>query len=240
MSDRLLKLREWLTVDEAAGELSAAITADVSASDILRLALDGFLGLSVNIPAGAQANCGDSNDPERPTRTQHIDGLWDLLMIGAGRLEVESWYNRLRHLPFLHVNGSTGAFVERPGIRCQLPPDRGRSGMHPKGSSAIPDGSLIVVKRVALDALVDRMSTESNQNAVDKVHKPLGERERATLLIIIAALADAAQIDISKPSAAGVRIEALTHALNARVSARTIEEHLKRISEVLDRRNSSS
>ena len=65
-------------------------------------------------------------------------------------------------------------------------------------------------------------------------------RERATLLTIIAALARAADIDILKASKAGDTIEALTVELRARVSARAIEDHLKRIPDALERRGKTS
>ena len=45
---KLLKLREWLTVPEAAGHLSILFGEDVTEADVLRLALDGHLTLSVN------------------------------------------------------------------------------------------------------------------------------------------------------------------------------------------------
>lgn len=69
------------------------------------------------------------------------------------------------------------------------------------------------------------------------VEKSLGARERATLLTVIAALAKAAGIDVSKPSKAGETIEALTMDVGARVSVRTIENHLNGIPDALERRS---
>lgn len=66
----------------------------------------------------------------------------------------------------------------------------------------------------------------------------LGERERTTLLTLIAALAHEAGIDISKPSKAAGLIEGLTTKIEARIAARTIEEHLKRIPGALEKRSS--
>lgn len=68
--------------------------------------------------------------------------------------------------------------------------------------------------------------------------KPLGERERATLLTLIAALAHEAGIDIAKPSKAAGLIEGLTLRIEKRIAARTIEEHLKRIPAALEKRSS--
>ena len=67
-------------------------------------------------------------------------------------------------------------------------------------------------------------------------NKPLREKERSTLLRIIAGLAKAADIDISKPSKAAQTIEALIEDVGATVSARAIENHLNRIPDLLERR----
>lgn len=65
---------------------------------------------------------------------------------------------------------------------------------------------------------------------------PLKEQERTTLLTLIAALCDDARLDITKPSKAASAIEDLTSRIGARVAARTIEEHLKRIPVALQKR----
>jgi hypothetical protein len=66
--------------------------------------------------------------------------------------------------------------------------------------------------------------------------KPLGQRERTSLLVVIAALANELGIDVRQTSKAASAIERLTEALGVRVAARTIEEHLKRIPDALERR----
>jgi len=55
---RLFKLKEWLTLSEAARHLSVICGEEVSDADILRLALDGHLKLSVNFINHAYARCG--------------------------------------------------------------------------------------------------------------------------------------------------------------------------------------
>jgi hypothetical protein len=54
------------------------------------------------------------------------------------------------------------------------------------------------------------------------------------LLVIIAALAKLARIDVAKASSAAASIESQTALMGARVAARTIENHLKRIPEALE------
>ena len=64
--------------------------------------------------------------------------------------------------------------------------------------------------------------------------KPLGTRERDTLLTIIAALAKEAGFNIDSPGKAAVAIENLTELVGTRVSKRTIEDHLKKIPAALE------
>lgn len=66
---------------------------------------------------------------------------------------------------------------------------------------------------------------------------PLKERERTTLLTLIAALCDHGGLDITKPSKTASVIEDLTSRIGARVAARTIEDHLKRIPAALQKRS---
>lgn len=76
------------------------------------------------------------------------------------------------------------------------------------------------------------------KNDVNKqvAEKPLSDKERETLLIIIAALAKEAKIDINKASKAGELIANLTQQIGASVGATTIETHLKKISQALENR----
>lgn len=66
--------------------------------------------------------------------------------------------------------------------------------------------------------------------------KPLSDKERETLLIIIAALAKEAKVDISKTSKAGDLIANMTQLIGAPVGATTIETHLKKIPQALENR----
>jgi Protein of unknown function (DUF3141) len=93
---------------------------------------------------------------------------------------------------------------------------------------ALPADSVVVVRTSALRDLEARIS-EPDQ----RTEKPIERRERATLLVMIAALAQLAKIDVSKPSAAAAAIESQSALMGARVAARTIENHLKHIPEAL-------
>lgn len=65
------------------------------------------------------------------------------------------------------------------------------------------------------------------------LEKSLTEMERQTLLVIIAALAKEAKIDVNKTSKAGELIASITQQLGTPIGATTIETHLKKIPQAL-------
>jgi len=69
-----------------------------------------------------------------------------------------------------------------------------------------------------------------------KVDRPIAAKERNTLLVIIAALAKEAKIDLSKPSKAGEQIANLTEFMGASVDHATIEQKIKQIPNALESR----
>ena len=99
---------------------------------------------------------------------------------------------------------------------------------HP--AAGLPHDSVFVVRTDAISDFLAQLSENDDST------KPLGERERATLLTIVAALAAEAKIDITKPSKAAELIENLTTRHCVRVAARTIADHLNRIPDALERR----
>ncbi len=72
--------------------------------------------------------------------------------------------------------------------------------------------------------------------APDSGDKVLDPRERTSLLIIIAALAKIAKIDVSQACKAAGQIEAMAALEGVRIGERTIEEHLKQIPDALERK----
>jgi hypothetical protein len=227
---------------------------------VLRLALDGHLTLSLLFMHPNQALCGTiitvddtsecfdpgsiSDHDEREDRVEkakrvlidarhsqvldiegeyHIEGVWDLLMRGGERYYVEDKYQTLTDGPGVYpFYLDQGIYVvKEPVGTCRLRPELPDGG--------IPNDSFLVVRTAALQELEARIAEKSEK-------KPLGKRERDTLLIIIAALARMAQIDLKKPSKAAANIEGETERMGARVSERTILDHLHRIPEALEDR----
>jgi hypothetical protein len=169
-----------------------------------------------------------------------LDGVWDLTMLGHEKLEIEQRYQISTGGPEVDMR-TRDDLLDHPivcredGTYCQIHEwlnDSERyypAGYHP--ANCLPAGSVIVVRTSAL------LDLEAQLDELDqKAKKPLEQRERDTLLVIIAALAKLAKIDVKKPAAAGATIESEADRLGVEVSSRSIQDHLNRIPEALERR----
>lgn len=203
---KLFKLKEWLTVPESAKRLSITFGEEVTESDVLRLALDGRLRLSVYFVNHATARCGkvvsveeiewklfpslNITGPQHQTASEHsleqenawqaptkllallkdipanewpnwmwipsglkidggrflelsdnavtLRGVWDLLMIGNERLDIEHEYQTLTGGPAVTLQGLDGAFVEgNDGEMCQLQESFDDNEYQPGSSAAL-------------------------------------------------------------------------------------------------------
>lgn len=158
---KLFKLKEWLTLDEAAAHISNVLGEPATLADLYRFALDGHLTLSVDfvnhaqvrkgkwlkteqvefkliendlfsgekldIPFSMPANCevrvsdDDWISLEKPVVS--INGVWDLTMVGAERLDIEHNYQQLTSGLEITLTTLDGVFVQRGDIVCQLQAD---------------------------------------------------------------------------------------------------------------------
>jgi len=275
---KLLNLKEWLTAPEAAHHLSLLFGEDVRESDVLRLALDGRLTLSVHFVNDTECLRGplvpiqeakrdnaralgkngkhpiegviidDDRVIECGSEIGYIRGVWDLPMIGAERVEIESRYQVLNNGPMVERDWVIKPIIVsmKDGTYCQLMTLRTKDWStgekriftEPYLSTAnydvargLPEDTLLVVRTSALRELEARVSKPDQE-----AEKPLELRERTTLLVIIAALAELAEVDVKKPAKAGLTIESQTVRMGAEVSSRAIQDHLNRIPEALARR----
>lgn len=104
---RLLSLREWVSLADGAAYLQRQLAEDVREADLIRLAMDGMLQLSVRFVNQALARCGalDGVEPQFDDVGQLairfaedpevIDGVWDILPVASGLIELERRYQRL-------------------------------------------------------------------------------------------------------------------------------------------------
>jgi len=143
---KLFNLKAWLTVVDAARHLSIVFGEEVTEADVLQLALDGHLKLSVNFVNHAVARCGkviplsqakivpimgrnvvlalqlnDRDFLELDEKIATLADVWDLPLIGNERLDVEHKYQNLTDGPAVTLQGLDGAFVKgQDGQLCQL------------------------------------------------------------------------------------------------------------------------
>jgi hypothetical protein len=269
---KLLKLRDWLTVPDAARHLSILLGDKVTEAHVLRFALDGRLTLSVDfvnitpawcgkiIPhADAKRNIiqtsdGKSDGPINEVSLSDgrvisftanftfIEGVWDLVMFGAEVKAIEREYHRLTKGPAVSLGDRNGLLVTRPdGTWGQLL-QADKEGfntwklrydtsydlpiLYP--AQAFPPDAVLVVRTSALRDL-EALISEPEPD----LERPIDRRERKSLLVIIAALAKLAKVNVAKPSAAAAAIEGEAARMGIRVGVRTIEEKLKLIPDVL-------
>jgi hypothetical protein len=202
----------------------------------------------------------DSNVIEWEDKIRSMTGVWDLAMVSAETIDVEHRYQQLTGGPPVELCCWDGPIVYLgDGSYCEVRirfsdeeiarfTSRGeksnssskekdyntvaRERLNPKNyfpASVLPYDSVFVVRTSALndfEALVSQREKPPE--------KPLERRERSTLLVIIAALAKMAKVDVTKPSAAAIAIETQTELMGTRVASRTIENHLNRIPEALE------
>lgn len=131
---KILNLKKWLTLSEAAGYLSIAFSEAVTEADILFFGLEKELGLSVQFVNGAMAqrgnlitsterdlpNIGSKNyiqlsesagvmlDPE----ISYLRGIYDLPLWGAESIYVTEKYQKLMNGPIVDLVSTTGTFVK--------------------------------------------------------------------------------------------------------------------------------
>jgi len=158
---KLLKLKEWLTLDEAATHISNVLGESATVADLYRFALDDHLTLSVDFVNHAYARKGKwlkteqvefrivennllsgekldipfsmpvnyeirvSNDKwvslDKPVVS--IEGIWDLTMAGAEKLDIEHYYQQLTTGLEVTLVAIDGVFVQQGDVVCQLQAD---------------------------------------------------------------------------------------------------------------------
>ena len=108
--NKLLKLKQYLSINDSADYLSATLEETVSVADIYELSLEGHLAISIRLTNQAYAKKVDlaselelTNSEERFGLAQAIEvdeqvhifnGLYDLAMIGEERFELRKLYQR--------------------------------------------------------------------------------------------------------------------------------------------------
>jgi hypothetical protein len=266
MASKLLKLLDWLTLPDAATHLSLLFGEEVTVAQILRLALDGRLRLSVRFVNSATAYVGRRIpiDEAEFREVRAIDGIGSVRLYKGPTLfsgdvkthviELEDEIVELSGLYDLPMIGDERLDVEHAYQHLTGGPsvtDVTLDGAFVEGK----DGELYQL-REKLDSgspgffpaslpegyvLVARvaMLREFEQIVNDDQEKPVSTKERNSLLCIIAVLCKVAKVDFRKHAKAAGIIQREADILGVGLAETTIENHLKRIPDALAFRNKS-
>lgn len=180
---KLFDYRDWVTTNEAAAYLTSQLSQNVKESDIFRLGLDHLLSISLYFVGGVMAKVGTLPNNEfivdefdqlalewQQPAPQAIDGVWDLISLGAGEIELEKQFLRLVGGPTSGAWGAAGIYLARPDrsewaelvsldksdLKISL--DDGIVTQVTKTyrtAHELPESALFVVRMNALDQLVD-------------------------------------------------------------------------------------
>jgi hypothetical protein len=178
-------------VNHASGRCGSVVPLqDAKLRRIKKISGDGWFDSIVGLDIGQ-----DRAIEWRPGITE-LEGIWDLTMLGAERLDVEHRYQALTDGPAVNLVFLDGPIVSRDdGTYSQIQEHVAESEfVGPKNLTELPDSprnyypaaglpadSVLVVRTSSLHDLEARLSDR-------KVEKPIERRERATLLVIIAAM----------------------------------------------------
>jgi hypothetical protein len=281
---KLLRLKEWVTLPEAAKHLTALLEEPVTVADLLQFALEGHLSLSVNLINHARAKLGRIFPfSEVPTMevpafpapgvqegsmltmpkgipmtevTQlaadtpflvfepavvSIDGLWDLAMRGAERIDIEYELQRELGGPDVELI-SEGTFLKRQdGTYASLQEQLRTYTTGPDGvkrrdpgdyyfpAGGLPKDCARVVRTAELQRLVRTITVPAGERLLET-------RERNTLLSIIVVLCGQAGYDIAKHAKTAGLIQDAASAMGIALGESTIEGHLRKAKEAVGTR----
>lgn len=139
MTSSLRALHSWLTLPEAAESLSEALGRSVTVADVLRMALDGALVLSVRLPPGTKASLlveQDGRIVQQPTT--RLKDLAQVVMDDVGKRQVQSEMHWHAGLPFISMAQCVGALVGQGGKLYDSAGCSGATGFSPRAPSSLP------------------------------------------------------------------------------------------------------
>lgn len=188
---KILKLKEWLSLEDAATHLSLIAETAVKPQDLVQFAIDGHIGLSLFMSDYVHASECDFDDDGDPYLVLDcsvedcvlLSGLADFAQYG--RTEFYSWLFTLLSTGD-RPKGDPWIYLEQNAIMYQpmrlLQPNQFPNASDEVlllASSTLPDDSCVVIR-----------VTELNRLEAELGGKPLEPKERLGLLNIIAAMAD--------------------------------------------------
>lgn len=175
-----------------------------------------------------------------------LAGVFDLPMIGAEAIDIEDRFQMLTGGVSVDLINMDGTFVVSQdgavffSILEELTPQKldRKNGYKitpatHMPANGLPDDSVLVVRTDSLNEFLKSMKSEQDRiTTIDQV-KPLGTRERDTLLSVIAALCKEAKLDYTKPAKTAGLIQSTAAGMGISIGETTIENHLKKIPNAL-------
>lgn len=184
----------------------------------------------LKIPIGGQityAANGQTLQSEEKVFPLDSDEPYDLVMMGGERDDIEFKYWQSAGGPKIETTNLNGTWVSEGQkvfqLKGKLPGKNDKSTrFYPLGR--LPSDAAVVVKPSALMAL-----EKSIGDGAVKEEKILSNRERDTLLTIIAVLCNEAKLDYTKHAKTAGLIQSTAATMGLSIGETTIEGHLKKI-----------
>ena len=235
-------LKEYYRLEEASKYLSKKLEEDFTMFDLLLTATKNKIRLSMYHSGfiGVASFSKDFISSERVVRRIPFDGIVDIISLGyIQEVSESSEFTVSEIVPkhwIRHENKQIRIIEELSKI--QEPMIFMVDHINVIYSKTLSINKLLISQQnlVSIMAYLKGLTDETTAPPPVEKKCSLSITERETLLIIIAALAKEAKIDITKKSKAGELIESLTQQIGSRVGATTIETHLKKISHALENR----
>ena len=125
---KLIKLKKWLTLEEAAEHISNQLSEKVTEADLYRFAIERHLQLSVHLVNHVMARKGRLQKVENENselfhlskKVFPVSGVWDLAMFGDEVLDIEHHYQQETSGLEVTAPSSKGVFLRKDDVVCQL------------------------------------------------------------------------------------------------------------------------
>ncbi len=220
------RLRGWYSGGEAKEYLSREVGSPIEQETVFVAAIrPKGVRLFLHIPPNTKDKRGQILD----------EGLWDLVTE-----RTDQGTPARHHLSKLindqtPLEGITGAFIKRDRDK-QSPRELNPFVWQGKAVGAWPLSCTLAFKKEDLDLLAKKLKIETPTpapEAAEKSDKPLGTRERETLLTIIAALLRKSKIDTSNPTRAAKTIVTEVELFGGKMHWQTVDDKLKQVKELI-------
>ncbi|QDF65971.1 hypothetical protein FJQ87_04130 [Shewanella sp. SNU WT4] len=278
---KLFKLRNWVTIEEAAQYLSEKINEVITVTDLYRLAYEGHLQLSVYLVNRAFALKGTLGElfcyeayltqqafEVHDSTVFSIDGVWDLTMQGSEAVEIKNKFLMGDSALKVTTRSKNGVLLHQDGVTCQLYKfydstfdnldleDKARaiandptmtwkhlpSIVIPRirfdefGIKYVPCDQLsdvdcmLIVRRRELESLIELLEVTQQDD------KPISTNEKNSLLVLIAALCNEANVDWNQRGIS-TSLTVMTDHIGASLTDDTIRKILKQIPSAIESRS---